>query len=131
MDPILILRSAATAPKILTFLACGCPLHSDYVLFHAVPRIRSREPAFVAPPAAGLSISTFSLFSLSVCAIQSDFDADKVDKLNAMESAVNIKRLQEAFELPPGLPVSFSAVTGQGKKEIWSYIRQAAAASRP
>lgn len=44
-----------------------------------------------------------------------------------MESVVNIKRLQEAFELPPGLPVSFSAVTGQGKKEIWSYIRQAAA----
>lgn len=55
---------------------------------------------------------------------------DKVDKLNTMESAVNIKRLQEAFELPPGLPVSFSAVTGQGKKEIWSYIRQAAAASQ-
>ncbi|CAM9401690.1 unnamed protein product [Ectocarpus sp. 12 AP-2014] len=54
--------------------------------------------------------------------------ATKVDKLNTMESVVNIKRLQEAFELPPGLPVSFSAITGQGKKEIWSYIRQAAAA---
>eukprot|EP00903_Cladosiphon_okamuranus_P013073 g12194.t1 len=44
--------------------------------------------------------------------------ATKVDKLSTMESVVNIKRLQEAFELPPGLPVSFSAVTGQGKKEI-------------
>lgn len=52
----------------------------------------------------------------------------QVDKLNTMESVVNIKRLQEAFDLPPGHPVSFSAISGQGKKEIWSYIRQAAAA---
>lgn len=44
-----------------------------------------------------------------------------------MESVVNIKRLQEAYDLPPGHPVSFSAISGQGKKEIWSYIRQAAA----
>ncbi|CAM9429054.1 unnamed protein product [Laminaria digitata] len=54
--------------------------------------------------------------------------ATKVDKLNTMESVVNIKRLQEAYGLPPGHPVSFSAISGQGKKEIWSYIRQAAAA---
>lgn len=44
-----------------------------------------------------------------------------------MESVLNIQRLQEAYDLPPGLPVSFSAVTGQGKKELWAYIRQAAA----
>ncbi|CAM9998558.1 unnamed protein product [Sphacelaria rigidula] len=45
-----------------------------------------------------------------------------------MESAVNIKKLQDAYNLPPGHPVQFSAVSGVGRKELWSYIRQAAAA---
>lgn len=40
---------------------------------------------------------------------------------------MNIKRLQEAYELPPGMPVHFSSVTGVGKKEVWASIRQAAA----
>lgn len=51
----------------------------------------------------------------------------QVDKLTPLESAINIKRLTEAYDLPPELPVQFSAVTGQGKKEVWGYIRQAAA----
>lgn len=51
----------------------------------------------------------------------------QVDKLDSMETVINIKRLNEAFDLPPELPVQFSATTGQGKKEIWACIRQAAA----
>ncbi|CAM9517368.1 unnamed protein product [Discosporangium mesarthrocarpum] len=50
----------------------------------------------------------------------------KVDKLNAMETFVNIKRLREAFELPEDLPVMFSATSGKGKNDVWAYIKEAA-----
>ncbi|KAG5178122.1 P-loop containing nucleoside triphosphate hydrolase protein, partial [Tribonema minus] len=51
--------------------------------------------------------------------------ATKVDKLSAMEAALNLARIRDGFGLPEELPLPFSAVTGQGRKEVWQYIREA------
>jgi GTP-binding protein len=51
--------------------------------------------------------------------------ATKVDKLSAMQAAVNLAAIREGFSLPDELPLPFSSVTGKGKKELWSYIKEA------
>lgn len=34
-----------------------------------------------------------------------------------------MRRLQEAMNLPPEMPVRFSAVTGEGKRQVWHAIK--------
>eukprot|EP00953_Heterococcus_sp_UTEX-ZZ885_P024921 13585-Heterococcus_DN1.PRE.2 len=51
--------------------------------------------------------------------------ATKVDKLSALQCIVNLTAIREGFSLPDELPLPFSSVTGKGKKELWSYIKEA------
>jgi GTP-binding protein EngB required for normal cell division len=47
----------------------------------------------------------------------------KADKLSNNQLAQSVKRASKKFGLPQGLhPIPFSAVTGQGKKEVLSWI---------
>ena len=47
----------------------------------------------------------------------------KADKLSNNQLAQSVKRASKKFGLPEGLyPIPFSAVTGQGKKEVLSWI---------
>lgn len=49
--------------------------------------------------------------------------ATKVDKLPAHEAEASLRRLQEAMDLPPEMPIRFSAVTGEGKRQVWHAIK--------
>jgi GTP-binding protein len=51
--------------------------------------------------------------------------ATKVDKLSPMDRALNLSRIRDGFELPDQLPIPFSAVSGEGKNEVWQYIKDA------
>ncbi|CAM9508600.1 unnamed protein product [Chrysoparadoxa australica] len=51
--------------------------------------------------------------------------ATKVDKLKPMEALINIKRIQDGFGLPSDFPIPFSIVTGEGRGQVWQYIREA------
>eukprot|EP01039_Chlorochromonas_danica_P003456 gene3456-3785_t len=51
--------------------------------------------------------------------------ATKVDKLKKHEVEEAEEKLRHAYSLPPGLPILFSAETGQGKREVWKNLRDA------
>lgn len=52
--------------------------------------------------------------------------ATKVDKLSKAELETSLKRLHDAFGLPPEIPICrFSSITGEGKKQLWHQIKDA------
>ncbi len=52
--------------------------------------------------------------------------ATKVDKLSKSELETSLKRLHDAFGLPPEIPIfRFSSITGEGKKQLWHQIKDA------
>ena len=51
----------------------------------------------------------------------------KVDKLKPAEADINVRAIRDAFGLPDGQPVRFSAVTGEGKNDVWGFMQQVAA----
>lgn len=51
--------------------------------------------------------------------------ASKSDKLSRAAMAKQRARLEEAFAAPGGVPfITFSAVTGEGRKELWNVIEK-------
>ncbi len=51
--------------------------------------------------------------------------ASKSDKLSRAAMAKQRTRLEEAFAAPGGVPfITFSAVTGEGRKELWNVIEK-------
>jgi GTP-binding protein len=51
--------------------------------------------------------------------------ATKADKLKKAELEAVPRALRQAFDLPPGQPVLFSAETGWGQRDLWRMIRDA------
>ncbi len=43
-------------------------------------------------------------------------------KLETVEWKQRSKVIKVAFDLPDEMPVMFSSITGEGKKQIWKYI---------
>ena len=50
--------------------------------------------------------------------------ATKVDKLKRPELEANLAGLREALDLPDGLPLAFSSVSGEGVRSVLSAVRQ-------
>mmetsp|Transcript_49980 Transcript_49980/g.72978 ORF Transcript_49980/g.72978 Transcript_49980/m.72978 type:complete len:336 (-) Transcript_49980:284-1291(-) len=50
--------------------------------------------------------------------------ATKVDKLSPAETRRQLELLNKAFDLPEGLPIPFSSVTNEGRRDVWQTIKE-------
>lgn len=57
--------------------------------------------------------------------------ATKIDKLKKSEVQKNLRVIQEAYGLPSRLFLPFSAVTGEGKRDVWRLIRSSVLSQGP
>lgn len=71
------------------------------------------------------------LYALTEAGIPALVVATKVDKLKKQQAAKSLATLKREFALPAGQPVPFSAVTGEGREEVWDRIERACAAPPP
>ena len=62
------------------------------------------------------------LYSLTESRIPAVVVATKVDKLKKQERGRQISAIGREFQLPRGQPIPFSAVTGEGREEVWDAI---------
>lgn len=65
------------------------------------------------------------LYALTTWRIPACVVATKVDKLKKRERRDQLEAICKEFRLPPDQPVAFSAVTGEGKDEVWRRIERA------
>lgn len=49
--------------------------------------------------------------------------ATKVDQMKPNERDKALSALRKAHRLPPGQPIAFSSITGEGRKDIWRALR--------
>mmetsp|Transcript_18767 Transcript_18767/g.24778 ORF Transcript_18767/g.24778 Transcript_18767/m.24778 type:complete len:336 (+) Transcript_18767:70-1077(+) len=73
------------------------------------------------PQESDISILNF----LEDCEIPTTVVATKIDKLSKAEAERQLQLLNMAFDLPDGLPIPFSSVTGEGRNEVWHTIKEA------